>query len=184
MRSITRRDRSRTRSAGFTLLELVTVIIIASILAGVLIGRFLIYLEIGEKTAMEQTVGAIRSGLNIQMAGLITRCRMEDIPRLVGTNPMKFLAGQQKNFAGEFYGGKLPEIAPGSWYFDMKDKYLVYLVDRDAHFVPGADGQKWVRFRLSPVFNESFQDGSQKSLVKEIGGVVLEEVEPYKWFAK
>lgn len=170
--------------AGFTLLELVTVIVVVSILSGVLIGRFLIYLEMAEKTAMEQTVGAIRSGLNIQMAGLIARGRTEDISRLVTTNPMKFLSGKQKNYAGEFFGGKLPDINPGNWYFDLKDRQLVYLVGRDAHFVPGEDGRKWIRYRLSLVFNESSLADTQRSILQEIGGVTLEEVAPYKWFPK
>ncbi|MGH8743276.1 MAG: type II secretion system protein, partial [Burkholderiales bacterium] len=49
---------------GFTLIELIVVVTIISFLAAILLNRIPLYQEAAEKTAMEQTVGVIRSALH------------------------------------------------------------------------------------------------------------------------
>jgi general secretion pathway protein G len=168
------------RSAGFTLFELIIVIVLVAVFSGMLLGRFLMYQEAAEKTAMEQTAGAIRSALNIRLAALIARGRTAEIPKLVTLNPITLLVEKQRNYAGEYYDVSGSDIPPGSWYFDLKNKELVYLVDRGAHFVPDKSGRKRVRYRASLVYNEDLSDATAAS-AKEVGGIALKEVEPYIW---
>lgn len=169
------------RAAGFSLFELILVIIIVALFAGVLLGRFVTYQEMAEKAAMEQTAGAVRSALNLQMARLITQGKVDDIPKIVTVNPMKFMTEQQKNYVGEFYEASLDNIPPGSWYYDLKQKELVYLVYRGGHFQPGPDGMKRVRYKVGLVYNEDLFRNNGVVAGKELGGVVLKEVEPYTW---
>ena len=171
---------AKPREAGFTLFELIVVVILVAVFAGVLLGRFLLYQEMAEKTAMEQTAGAVRSALNIQVAGLIARGRTEDIPKLATLNPMNLLTEQQKNYIGEFYETSMDDIPPGSWYFDLRHRELVYLVYRGGHFVPAEDGSKRVRYKVALVYNNGLLSSGQSGR-KELGGVVLREVAPYKW---
>lgn len=173
-------SRSKSRSAGFTLFELIIVIILVAVFAGILLGRFQMYQEAAEKAAMEQTAGAIRSALNIQLAALIARGRTEDIPRLAALNPVTLLAEKQRNYVGEYYDTAGSDIPPGSWYYDLKNRQLVYLVDRGVHFVPDKDGRKWVRYRVSIVYNNALS-GAGNAAGREIAGIVFREVEPYAW---
>lgn len=172
------------RAAGFTLFELVLVIILVGIFSGVLLGRFLLYQEMAEKVAMEQTAGAVRSALTIQLAGLISRGRTEDIPKLVAVNPMDLLTETQKNYVGEFYETSFDDIPPGSWYFDLRHRQLVYVVRNDAHFVPGEDGAKEVRYHVALVYNDWLRPSNGTPSLKEVGGVTLKEVRPYLWDIK
>lgn len=171
----------RIRSAGFTLFELIVVIILVAVLAAVLLGRFLIYQEMAEKTAMEQTVGAIQSALTIQLAGLIARGQMQDISRLAAVNPMTLLSGTQKNYAGEYFAVKPGDIPSGNWYFDLKNRQLVYSVQHGAHFVADESGNKTVRYKVVLVYNDWLRTSSEGEAGKEIGGITLKEVRPYSW---
>lgn len=172
------------RQAGFTLLELLVVIAIVSTLGVVLAERVLGYQEYAEKAAMEQTAGAIRSAMHLQMAALIVRGRESDFPGLAAENPMDWLAGKPANYAGAFADPKPDEIRPGAWYFDARDRSLVYRVDRGRHFVPGRDGSKQVRFHVAPVMDETTQDRAPGAANKVISGLLFAPAEPYKWLEK
>lgn len=171
----------KRRAGGFTLLELILVIILVAVFAAILLGRFLLYQEMAEKASMEQTAGAVRSALNIQVAGLIARGGTQEIPKLATLNPVIFLAEKQKNYVGEFYEAALEDIPSGSWYFDLKHKELVYLVRSGEHFVPDEKGDKRVRFKVDLVYNEDLLSSAAGSGRRELGGVVLKEVVPYTW---
>lgn len=174
----------RFYSAGFTLFELIIVIILVAVFSGILFGRFLNYQELAEKVAMEQTAGAVRSALNLQVARLITQGRMDDISKIETVNPMKFMTDQQKNYVGEIYEASLDNIPAGSWYYDLKRRELVYLVHRGEHFASGGDGLKRVRYKVGVVYNEELFREAAAVTKKELGGVVLKEVDPYAWDVK
>lgn len=163
---------------GFTLLELIVVIIIVSILGVVLLDRFWRYQEQAEKVAMEQFVGTIKSALSIQVSGLITKGGIETVPDLIKENPISWLAEKPENYLGEYFSPKVEEIPPGNWYFDLKDRELVYIPKRVQNFVPAKVGRKWVRYKLELVYNLPRRGAT----APELGGVVLALTTPYKWF--
>jgi type II secretory pathway pseudopilin PulG len=175
-----RAERRTLHATGFTLFELILVIVLVAVFSGILLSRFLMYQEAAEKAAMEQTAGAIRSALNMRMAALVARGRTDEIPKLAALNPFTLLADKQWNYAGEYYDIAGSDIAPGSWYYDLKNKELVYLVDRGAHFVPGKDGGKRVRYRVNLVYNDSLP-GGRSVAGAEVGGIAFREIEPYVW---
>ena len=71
------------RQRGFTIFELVVVIVIASVLAIILLNRLWYYQEIAEKTAMEMTVMNMRSGLRLRIAELMMRDKMSEAGQLM-----------------------------------------------------------------------------------------------------
>ena len=184
--NLLRRQRSERRSGrlyskvqcGFTLFELILVIVLVAIFAGILLGRFLIYQEMAEKASMELTAGTIRSAINLQAAGLVSRGRASDITKLATVNPFKWLTEKQKNYAGEYYDPK--NVPPGSWYYDLRNKEVVYLVYRGAHFAPNRQGEKLVRFKVAVVYNDALAGDTDLSR-RDLGGIAFREVEPYVW---
>ena len=79
------------RQRGFTIFELVVVMVIASVLAIILLNRLWYYQEVAEKAAMEMTVMNMRSGLRLRIADLMMQGRMNEMAQLVQENPINWL---------------------------------------------------------------------------------------------
>lgn len=173
----------RARSvAGFTLLELVVVACIVSVLAGVLLNRIGRYQRMAEKVAMEQTAGIIQSALNLRVASLIAKNQFEKIDNLVDQNPMSWLAQKPANYVGEYFGDRaLESVVSGQWYFDLKDRNLVYLVHNHPKFTGGNAAPMRIRFRTRLVFEENFPGAGGQVTGKPVEGVVFEQIDPYVW---
>ncbi len=168
--------------AGFTLLELLVVIIIISTLAAVLLDRLTFYQEAAEKAAMEQMVGNLRSALHMQIADKLVRGKTGDIAKLPDDNPMEWLAEQPSNYIGVRFAPPAKDVSGGNWYFDLKDKSLVYAVKRGEHFVANSAGRKEVRYKARLIYSRDTTDKRDNAEEKEINGVILALVEPYQWF--
>lgn len=164
---------------GFSLVELAVVVSVIGVLSVILLKQALFYQEQAEKTAMEQTVGIIRSALHIQTAALFAKGRGGDIPQLLKQNPMDWLAEKPVNYKGEYFAPKREDIEPGTWFFDLQSGSLVYSVRNDAHFHIGSGDGNQVQFR--PVLVTGLQKiGAADD--KTIEGATLDPVVPYKWF--
>jgi len=166
---------------GFTLIELVIVIIIITILMGLFMNRFLFYQEQAEKVAMEELVGVIQSSLTMQYGMIMTRGKSSDVAALVKDNPINWLQKKPSNYEGEFYEANLQSAQPGNWLFDLKTYELIYLPRNTDNFRPGSDGKPWVRFHAVAAY-ESSRLPSQINSPPGLTGLLFEAVEPYSWF--
>jgi prepilin-type N-terminal cleavage/methylation domain-containing protein len=168
---------------GFTLLELIVVICVISVLGVALLNRVQFYQRMAEKTAMEQTAQAIRSALGLRVVSLIAKNRIDKLPELAKQNPMNWLAQRPANYAGEYFGGKAKEsVVAGQWYFDLKDRNLVYLVHNHSDFFVKSAVPVPIRFRTKLVYAaENFPGESGQVTGKPVEGVVLEQIDPYVW---
>ncbi|MBI5752727.1 MAG: type II secretion system protein [Hydrogenophilales bacterium] len=169
------------RVHGFTLIEFLVVIIIISTLGAVLLDRMLFYQEAAEKAAMEQMAGTLRSALHLQIADKLIKGKTQAILGLVEDNPMDWLAEQPGNYVGERFAPEVGEVAKGNWYFDLKDRQLVYVISRGGHFAPNKQGRKEVRYAVRLVHARA-QAGRDDADKQEINGVILALAEPYHWF--
>jgi prepilin-type N-terminal cleavage/methylation domain-containing protein len=167
---------------GFTLLELIVVISVIAILAGTLLSRVPIYTEQAEQAAMEQTVGAMQSALTMRVGSLMTHgaATEKELKALASDNPLDWLQQKPKNYAGEFFNPTPKTVAPGQWMFDLKSRDLIYVVDRSGHFVPGKDGQRWIRFHVK--FEYEASPGRVFGGKKGLTSASFGPTEPYRWF--
>jgi prepilin-type N-terminal cleavage/methylation domain-containing protein len=168
---------------GFTLLELIVVISIVAILAGSLLSRIPYRQEQAEKAVMMQTVGAMQSALTMQIGALIVHgnATEKELKALAADNPINWLQQKPGNYAGEFFDPTPKTVAPGQWMFDLKTRDLIYVPDRSDNFIPGKDGQKWIRFHVK--FDYEKGAGRTKS-GKKVTAALFEPVESYHWLNK
>jgi len=54
---------------------------------------------------------------------------------------MKLLAERPDTYAGEYAAADPDAVAPGVWYFDTKDRHLVYIVRFPEQFVTSLAGR-------------------------------------------
>ena len=168
------------RQRGFTLFELVVVICIIGVLGFVVLDRMRFYQEAAEKAAMEQMVSTLRGALHLQTADRLLRGGAKEVATLAQVNPMELLAQQPQNYVGVRFAPRVGEIAGGNWYFDLKDRQLVYVVGLGNHFTADRLGRKQVRYELRLVEKSTKEQTAAAD--KEIQGIVLAQSAPYRWF--
>ena len=174
------RRRSAGGQGGFTLFELIVVICIVSVIAGILLNRLEVYKEAAEKASMKQTAAAIKSALQMRVASYLINGRDNEIEKLRDENPVSWLQEKPEGYAGEFHADAYARVKPGSWYYDLSRRELIYVINLGDDFKPGADGRKWVRYRVRIDYDEMPLPGDPKR--KVLSAVTFVPVEPYVWF--
>jgi prepilin-type N-terminal cleavage/methylation domain-containing protein len=168
------------RQAGFSLFELIVVVCIVAIMAGILLNRLRVYEEAAEKAAMQQTAAAIKSALQMRVASYMISGRDNQIESLRNENPVSWLQEKPADYAGEFYADAYARVRPGSWYFDLTRREFIYVINLGANFKAGADGRKWVRYRVRIEYENVPEKGAP--LRKVLSAVSFAPVQPYVWF--
>lgn len=168
-------------SKGFTLIDLVTSIIIVVVLMGLFLSRVPFYQEQAEKAAMEQVAGAIQSALTMQYGQILTRGKPSDVLVLAQENPITWLQKSPHNYAGAYYDPTPLSVEPGKWMFDLHTRHTIYVPRSTRYFKPGKDGKKWIRFHIAVNFEPS-RLPSLQGAPPELTGILFKPVEPYSWF--
>jgi prepilin-type N-terminal cleavage/methylation domain-containing protein len=168
------------RHAGFTLFELIIVVCIVAIMAGILFNRLQVYKEAAEKAAMQQTAAAIKSALQMRVASYMINGRDNEIENLRNENPVSWLQENPADYAGEFYADAYARVRPGNWYFDVARRELIYVINLGDNFKPGPDGRKWVRYRVSIGYENVPEKGAPPR--KVLSAVSFAPVQAYVWF--
>jgi general secretion pathway protein G len=104
----------------------------------------------------------------------------KELKKLAADNPINWLQQKPKNYAGEFFDPTPQTVAPGQWMFDLKSHDLIYVLDRSDNFIPGKDGQKWIRFHVRFEYEPS--KGSAAGGSKGLTSALFESTQPYRWF--
>ena len=153
---------------GFALLELVGIIVIASILSLFFYDRLRRYQALAEKQSMEMTVRNMRSGLQLRVAELMMADRMDQAGQLVQENPIRWLATPPPNYLGEISNPRSADIPLNSWYFDPDRHELVYLLRRNKFFGPDPADEKPIVFRVTAVDRGSSIPGRRPHKVEGV----------------
>jgi general secretion pathway protein G len=169
----------RPAGRGFTLVELIVVVCIVAVSAALLVDRLRFYQEAAEKAVMEYTIGAVRSALQLQIAGMLIRGEERNIESLARANPVDWLMEPPRGYRGEFRSPQ-PAVPRGSWYFDANRNELVYVPNLDGHLERLADGSKRLRFRVQLEFEPAKPKSGRKRGI--ISATRVEPVMPYIWF--
>jgi general secretion pathway protein G len=168
-------------SRGFTLLELVVVIIIVSFLAVIAIAKLLAIQVDAERVSMETVLGTLRSAIGMAVAESIVRQDMRGLEALVGSNPMERLAETPHNYLGAIDHPNPEGFEDGNWYFDKGNGELVYLVRNREYFTGGAAEPIRARFAVQAVHRDRNGNNRFDSSIDTVEGLRLTPIEPYKW---
>jgi len=168
------------KSRGFSLVELMVVVIAVGILAGALLERVLPLVGRAQRTAFVQVRVDLQTALLLEAAERITRGEATTLPNLAQANPMTLLLSPPANYLGSF--ARPPDDVPAaSWYFDEHSRRLVYRVGRYARF--DAQGGPPGRIELTTefVFEDRDGSGSFEPARDEFEGLRLAPVHAFAW---
>ena len=168
----------RQSNSGFTLNVLSVALLVIAILAALALHKLWPILADAERTALENTVGGLRSALGINVASYIAKDDMRGIQKLVGSNPMELLGEIPPNYRGALDGDSAVE--DGEWYFDRRHAELVYRVRHAQMFRGGSGPPAQVRFAVKPVYEDRNRNG-RFDAGEAFYGVRLEAATPYRW---
>ncbi len=172
-----RRSRRRVAVIGFTLLELVVVICLVGIFATVALDRFLRYQEIAEKAAMQATIGSIRSAEALQASARILHGGLSSVLALADENPIDWLAAPPAGYQGALHDPAAADVPKGSWYFDLRNKELVYVPERTRFFAPGPDGSMKIRFTVIV----RIEGADSRAAARALSELDIRPVAPIRW---
>jgi general secretion pathway protein G len=161
---------------GFTALEFVIVVCIASTLMVMFLNRVNYYQEQVEKATLLAMVVAIQDGLILKHGQLLTQGNETAIAALATVNPITFLEAIPSNYIGEFYDPSVDAIAHGKWAFDLKSRELIYLPEHPAHITFAVTTQPWLRYRVK--LSGNFPATVEK---KGLASATFEPVVTYHW---
>ncbi len=167
------------RARGFTLLELVVVVIIIGILFVIAANKLLALQATAERAAMMNVLGTLRSAIGMDIADHIVRQDIDGLVAQRGGNPMDWLAQTPHNYAGE--STDPAKMQAGLWYFDPQKRALVYRVEHAEHFSTSLPGPARARFRIELAYDDNNANGRYDAGRDTVYGLRLAEMEPYRW---
>lgn len=165
----------RAAARGFTILELVLVLIVVGVAGVVAVDRFLYYQELAEKAAMDATLASFKMGLQIRSAELAISNGQSAAGGLENENPVRWLAEAPANFAGEYPA----RPQPGQWYFVARDATLVYVPSSSRYLTlpKGTNGELRFKIKLNRDVAPASAGGSRMP-----EGVSIVATSEYQWF--
>lgn len=138
----------RRRHSGFSLLELVVVVILMSLLFLVALEKLLPLRGQAEAAAVLQNEGAMQAGLGQEVANRVLKRGFLDLPALAGSNPMDFMTQPPPNYLGAMDRVDPAKLPSGGWAFDRGRGVLVYRVRFDEYFNGQPDDPPRAEWRI------------------------------------
>jgi prepilin-type N-terminal cleavage/methylation domain-containing protein len=166
---------------AFSLLELLIVIVIVSVLLVVAIERLLVLRYEAERVTVQSVIAALRSALYVEFAAAAASGQLSRADTARGSNPMHRLAEKPDTYAGEFFGADPALFEPGTWYFDTRDRALVYVVRFPEKFVTPLGGPARARLTVEPDYDDLDRNGRFDPGRDPVRGLKLVPLERYYW---
>ncbi len=137
----------KARQRGFTLFELAVVVSVITVLALVLLSRLTLVQREAERVAVQQTIVALRAGLRMKVLQLYATDRQNQLPALVGQNPVDWLLEKPPNYLGEYATPEIAKLPQSHWFFDQSNAELIYILNRSNTF--GGYHSELLQFKVS-----------------------------------
>jgi prepilin-type N-terminal cleavage/methylation domain-containing protein len=169
------------RQQGFTLIELVVVIIIIS---GLLYFAFerLLKLEVqAERASMQLVIGNINSAIGLVISQHIADDDIPGLRKYVDSNPMALLAQTPPQYLGSF-AGPPPKLPKGvHWYYDQTRHSLVYVTGSPRYFQSDGPKKNVTELKILPVYDDNNANG-RFDAGDTLVGLKLAATAPYHWY--
>lgn len=159
--------------------ELVAVVCLIAVLAGVGNNRLRYYQELAEKAVMDLTLAAMTAGLRYRVAGILINSSVRSVVALERINPVSFLQDPPRGYMGEFLAPEV-NVEAGSWYYDSARFEIVYVPALTDHLAVDGGGAK-LRFRVKLMYDRPV-DVTVSNDQPMVVGVRMEPAVNYKWF--
>jgi prepilin-type N-terminal cleavage/methylation domain-containing protein len=167
------------RQRGFSMLELLVVIIIISLLLAVAIDRLLKVQVVAERAAMETIIGHLQSAISLTIGEHVAQDRIPELQRFIDSNPMALLADTPVNYLGSF-PARPTKVETASWWFDEGAQTLVYQTGNPEYFVVENGEKGHAKFKIRPVYDDINTNGRFDRGDKLVG-LKLTPLYPYRW---
>ena len=166
---------------GFTLLELLIVIILVSTLFVFAVDRLLEIRDQAERVSVQTVVGNLQSALALDLAEHVVKGRMQQIHLRINSNPMELLADTPINYRGEISHDELQKAKSGYWYYNTDKHLLTYLVSNRAGFESKLSGRARIRLKVVPVYDDLNKNRVFDHKTDLVKGVILRFQDPFSW---
>lgn len=176
-------SRQRRHALGFSLLELVVVIVIISILVAVALHRLLPYIDEAERVGVLTMESQIKSTLMTSAAKRIAGGKAASISELDGSNPMQLMLEAPENYVGELRDPDVASVPHRNWYFNLDTRRLVYRTGRRFGWSEPEDNTVNPEFEVRVAFDDRNGNGSFEPGTDELYGVRLQREAGVKWLA-
>ncbi len=174
----------RRRSiSGFSLLELVVVIVLISTLIAVAANRLLPYIDEAERVAVLRVEGQLRSSLMLEAAKRVVRGQSASLSDLEGANPVKFLLEPPKNYVGERFQREIEQSPTRRWYYERDSHRLVYRLGAPFGLPVHDESEEDPAFEVRVAFADSNGNGVFEAQREELYGVRLQRVAGTRWLS-
>ncbi len=168
-------------AAGFSLFELIIVVCIVAVLAAAAAERLTAVRAMAERGAVEFFIGNLRSAAGMRVASYVAKGQMQEISRIAGANPVDWLAQVPDNYQGAFYGMDPALVDSGNWYFDSRDRMLVYRVRHTDYFETPLPGPPRARFSVVLVYDTPSGSKPESGEAGRATGIKIAAAERYRW---
>jgi prepilin-type N-terminal cleavage/methylation domain-containing protein len=176
-----RRSVKRSAVLGFSLLELVVVIVIIGILVTVALNRLLPYIDAAERVGVLTVESQIKSTLMMSAAKRIAAGKAASISELDGSNPMHLMLETPENYVGELRGRDGSSVPRRNWYFDLETRRLVYHTGRRFGWSDDDDPMDDPEFEVRVAFDDRNGNGRFEPRTDELYGVRLHREAGFAW---
>jgi prepilin-type N-terminal cleavage/methylation domain-containing protein len=166
---------------GFSLLELVVVVVIVGVMAGFALDRLLPLIGRAERAAFFQVQSQLKSALLLEAAERLTSGESATLPELAGVNPMTLLLDAPGNYLGSFDGPEHARVPRARWYYDERTGRLMYRVGKHTRFMPLEGPEDRVELVVEFVYEDVDGDAAYSASVDEFDGLRLASVHAYDW---
>ena len=109
----------RSYQKGFTLIEVIVIIIILGLLGAIAIPKYISFTKAAERGNVESVIGSLRSAL-----GLYSAKQVVSMQPITAHNPFDDLSVKPPNYVGAFGDVDLSNCTSGSWAYQSGDPGL------------------------------------------------------------
>lgn len=168
-------------SHGFSQFELVVVVILISILGTVALNRMWDWRSEVERTLIKTVSGNLRSALGLETANLALQNKLNQLPRLAGSNPFSLLAQKPETYLGELSDNNPNTKKIGVWYYSKEQRALIYTIKYNESFKTTLKGQPRVRLKIQLIYSDKNQNQRYDAGIDSIAGLNLISLDKYQW---